>query len=533
MRNFNTIEFLSRFALRLCVSAVILASISCGSKPADLRAFIPADSLIYLEANDLGKVINTITERPAFRQLAKTTPDFSSLDGIKLAVAVTGFETSEQPVTEENSVLNFQPRFVAVAETNAWNWQAVSFTEDKLGEFINEVYGGEVQLETYPKYDGKFFVWTAQDGRKAYALVQGSVIFFGNDETAIEKCLAVKRGEADSIAKNPKVTDGERLAFGYVSPDGVAQIANIAGISLAMNASEESEVKSFVARVLPEMLRNSVKEITWTAAKTEHGIEDKFAIRMNAEVSQVFNETLVPSGLKATNLAELLPADVVSATRYDLRDPQAAWRSVVLTAQKQTDAVSGNLIAAFSGSLFEPYGIEDAELFLSAVGPQILTARFDAEGEKGVVIASVKSAENIKKGIAKEVNFTKAAEKQGSADVWKSEDGEIAAAFVGGKIVLGDAESVSECLRANQSGANLTKHLLFKQFSESGAAAVTLASDTESAARVVGVLTEEKNENERLPVSYLTETGFNKNGIERRTVSDFGLIGTITEHFGK
>jgi hypothetical protein len=144
-------------------------------------------------------------------------------------VAVTGFETKEQPVSEENSVLNFTPRFVAVLDTNAWNFQAIKFTEEKLGSFINDVYGGDVLLETSDKPDGKYFVWTANDGRKAYGLVKGSVVFFGNDESSIEKCLAVKRGESDSISKNPKVTNGDRLAFGYVSSDGLAQIANIAG----------------------------------------------------------------------------------------------------------------------------------------------------------------------------------------------------------------------------------------------------------------------------------------------------------------
>ena len=156
---------------------------------------IPADSLVYLESNDLGAVMKPITESPAFREAAKTVPDFSALNGVKLAVAVTGFETKEQPVTDENSVLSFQPRFVAVLDTNAWNFQALSFTENKLGEFINQIYGGEVTLETSDKHDGKYFVWTANDGRKAYALVQGSLIYFGNDETRDRKmpCRKTRR----------------------------------------------------------------------------------------------------------------------------------------------------------------------------------------------------------------------------------------------------------------------------------------------------------------------------------------------------
>jgi hypothetical protein len=192
---------------------------------------MPGDSLVYLESNDLGAVMKTITDRPAFREAAKSVPDFSALNGVKLAVAVTGFETKEEPVTDESSNLKFIPHFVAAIETNAWNFQANSFTENQLGEFVNHVYGGEVVLESYTKNDGRFYEWKTTDGRKAYALVQGSVIFFANDESSIDKCLAVKRGEADSIAKNPKITDGDRLAFGYVSPDGVGQRWRPAGWS--------------------------------------------------------------------------------------------------------------------------------------------------------------------------------------------------------------------------------------------------------------------------------------------------------------
>ena len=103
-------KFLS---VSICVYLWLFFLCSCSSPTTNLRTLIPADSLIYLESNDLGAVMNTITERPAFREAAKSIPDFSVLNGVKLAVAVTGFETKEQPVTDENSVLNFQPRFVA------------------------------------------------------------------------------------------------------------------------------------------------------------------------------------------------------------------------------------------------------------------------------------------------------------------------------------------------------------------------------------------------------------------------------------
>ena len=74
-----------RLALRLCVFAFVLLSLSCASKPTDVRSVLPADALVYIETNDLGKTVGAVTQSKSFQQLAKTQPDLSELSGIKLA----------------------------------------------------------------------------------------------------------------------------------------------------------------------------------------------------------------------------------------------------------------------------------------------------------------------------------------------------------------------------------------------------------------------------------------------------------------
>lgn len=522
----------------ICVHLWLFFLVSCQTAPTDSRSLVPGETLVYLETNNLAQTLDALTENETFKKLSAQKTDFSVLENVQIAVAVTGFETSEKQITDGQAILNFKPRFVAVAETHAWNWQVLSLVENNLDAFIKQTYGADLKLEKSNQDGGTFFTWTAKDGRKVFAFVLGSLVYFGNDATAIEKALAVKRGEAESFLQNESLARARSsaenaLAFGFISAEGVAQIASLAGVSAAVEASEEAAPRSFIAKVLPQILQKSVREIVWTARKTEQGIEDFYQIQTVPEVSSVLKETLVPASNKQTESAEFLPPEVFSVTRYNLQNPQIAWRSLLLTAAKQTDAVSANILIAFSDSIFVPYGVADSETFLNAIGSDILTARFDAEGEKSIAIAAVKNAEAVKKSLSAEINFKKPAEKQGEAEIWKSEDESLIAAFVGNKLILGEAGTVLQSLQAKQSGLNFTKTGHFQRLFGSGTMVVTFSKEIGSVEEIVEVMGNTKEIKEKVITTFLTETRFTQNGFERKTISDFGLIGAILEQFGK
>lgn len=281
---------------------------------------------------------------------------------------------------------------------------------------------------------------------------------------------------------------------------------------------------------MPQILRNTTREIVWTSQKSGRKIEDKISVFLTAETASVVGEILTTAAReKPTNAAEFLPENIFSATRYDLKNPRVAWRGLVILSAKNTDSASGNLIIQFSASLFEPYGISDAETFLSAIDSDILTARFDAEGEKTIAIAAIKDREKIKQSLSKEFNLKAPPENQFGAEIWKTADGSLSAAFIGDKLLLGDSPSVLLSLETKQSGQSFVKNANFQKFNESRAAAVTFGRDVDSAAKIVEVLGEAKNENRRAITSYLTETRIIEKGFERRTISEFGLIGEILE----
>ena len=499
--------------------------LSCGSKPTDIRTLVPAATLVYLETNDLATALQPIIDSKPFTEVAKSKPDFSALKGVQLAVAVTGFETSEEKLTDENSVGRVQPHFVAIADTHAWNYQAVKFAELKLGSFVESIYNSEPTLEKSDKNGGKYFVWTAKDGRKAYALVIDSLIYFGNDESAIDKCLAVRRGEADSIVKTGKVQPAapDVLASGYVSTDGVAQIANIVSLKFASETSEDSEVQSAIAGILPQLLRNSITEISWTASQTEKGIEDKYVITTKPDIAQVFNETLAPGGEAESILFSHL-TDVPSVTRYNLKDPQTAWRSVLLVLQKQADPITAKNINQLSGVLFEPYGIRNPEMFLSGVDSNILTAAIDDEP---FVIATMGDEQKVKKSVDPDLKSDKVATDEG-VTFWRTEGNEIGAAFDKNLVILGSVVGVGSGFRHGRFSATTPPKEILERLVRSKSSITTIATDLETVVLILNFLSpRERDDTKMNPTFYLTETRFTKAGMERKTTSDFGLIGSI------
>ena len=508
--------------IALFVCAALLLSMSCGrTAKTDLRRLVPRETLVYLETENLAALLNALTASAAFQTLAADQPDFSALKNVQIAVAVTGFDASG-----ENSALNLKPRFVAVAVTDWWNFQTVSVVKNQLDVFVRRSYGADTKLETNERDGGVFYQWTAADKRQVFAFTAGSLIYFGNDAAAFDKCLAIKNGAAESLAQNEffnRRYAAGNLAFGYVSKAGIAQIADLAGVSAAVGTTDEADGKSLIARVLPALLRNTTEEIVWTTNRVDGGIEDKFSVVLTAENHALTKEIFQSKKDLTANDNEFTPADVYTATSYNLENPALAWRGAVLLAAKNSDFISGKILSKFSGQLLAPYGIADAETFLSAVESPIITTQFDAEGERSAAIFNIKDAAKIKAAISTEIDFKRSPEKSANAEIWFSDDRNSAAAFVGSKLILGEGAGVLRCLERR----NQTRNPAFQRFRKSQSVAATFGTDADSAEKIAAVLGGRKDENRKLATFYTIETRLTADGFERVTVSDFGFGGTI------
>jgi hypothetical protein len=288
-----------------------------------MRTLVPAEPLVYLETNDLAAALQAIADSKPFTDVAKNKPDLSALKGVQIAVAVTGFETSEEKVNEEQSIGKVRPRFVAVIDTHAWNYQAMAFAELKLGKLVADHYDGEPKLVKSEEHGGDYLTWAAADGRKVHALVIGSLIWFSNDETNIEKAVGARRGEAENIGfseRMPGPAPGN-IAYGYITFRGVAQLANLLSMKVATASTDDVEMRTLLITALPEMIRNSAVDATWTSFRANPGVEDRFTVTRPNGSPQGENELLTElvdsffDSLAETNAGEV--ASVIAESKSE------------------------------------------------------------------------------------------------------------------------------------------------------------------------------------------------------------------------
>ncbi|MBS1769206.1 MAG: hypothetical protein JSS77_06050 [Acidobacteria bacterium] len=493
--------------------SVSLWAASCSSSPTNLRALAPSETLIYLETNNLGAALRSVFESRPIKESAVKVPDLSVLDGVQAAVAITGFEMQEQKLTEEQSVGKVMPKFALIADTHKWNYQARAFAEAKFGAFVADIYGSEPKLEKSEKAGGSYFAWTAADGRKAFALVIDGLIYFGNDEGLIDHCIAVRKGEGTAFdAKSLHPSAPTDLAYGYISPDGMAQIANVLGVRLAAESTEEGEVRSAIAGILPKLIRGAVKDVHWTTKKKDDKIEDRWEIDMPNEVAAVFAETMTPAdGQADASLAALIPASARSATIYNLKTPQVAWRSVVLTAEHLSDPFTARVFSEIGTALFEPYGIGEPEKFLSSIDGRIVTVSL-AEDQAAAIVKP--STNGQLQGLLPELD--PAAKKQGDAETL-----DVAVQYTGNLAVVGEKDTVSACV-AGGARSDIADVL----FAADPGSVSTISKDDAAIKAIASFLGDERTAN-RANVFSLSRTDFSKSGVVRTTTSDLGFIGQI------
>lgn len=544
-------------------------------KKVDMAAYVPADALLYLEANSLPQIVQGLTQTEGWKALAEpagvkaglgsaswlsrlgTWIGIGSTDTIVFSRMQVAAVVLSVAAADGGETLNVKPRIAIVVETHTGAGRTLAFIEKRVGNFAHRAYP-DAQVETRDIDGAHWIVWSSMSSeRRIFAAVVGSVAIIGNHETAVQACLAVMRGQRPSLAGNLELEEARRhlatsdsLALGFMSSQGAANLFEIGAAVYMGQISEDAATQGVAANILPKIASKIVGSVGWSTRLAQGRVEDDYFISTTNDAGARLRSALAPAPANAIKEAALLPVDTYSLTRYSTHDPLSAWRGLSFSLSSQLDPVLAVMVPPFLKATLHPYGIEEPDPFLQAVGPILVTARLENGGKNTVLLVEVRDEKALREFVLKKLGPTKPqVERVGEAEMLSAIDEKLgAASFVDGLLLMGPKESIRRCLSARYGQPTLLDSRAFQTTLGTASLAspshvVTLTRDSQ-AARDFMVFVANQHSTHGRPINVqvfettlgqlpyaVSEMKFVDGGIERRTTSSFGLLGVLARQF--
>jgi hypothetical protein len=525
---------------------------------ADMAAYAPADSLVYLEANSIVDIGRGIASTDAWQKLGPhlqlqqqlPSPWFSKF------VMWTGLGSVETVVTtraqvavvmlnvgateEGETTLKVKPDAAIIVETHTPSWRTKPAVEKFIGNFARTAYGTPT-LTRQTVNDAELLIWSAPTGsRQIIAATEGSLVVIGNSDLAVRACLAVKHGERPSLKDAPELRamrqklNAERaLAFGYVSSANAGKLVSIATPLLMGSGRSEIPMETILTEAATKLLGS----IGWSSIAANGGIEDRYLFNIKEPASSRLTGLFHPTTAKNQFINPLIP-NSYSITEYSFESPVVAWQGFESALLSQMDALSAVVFKSVWKSALNNYGVEEPEAFLKLVGPQLATVRLRPAAERSVLVASITDYEQVKSLIRARLGSRLSQESVGPFEFVNAVDKELSAAISERLLLLGPPDDVRSCTTNLANAPNPGKLNAYKP-SLASATIVTYTNDSDrirtfmnAVAQAVNYQRSQSNPEtleqflSQVPYS-VTETALNSEGIQRRTQSSFGQFSTI------
>lgn len=548
--------------LRPLVVLVILVILVCAvglwwSSPskADMADYAPADSLVYVEFNNLTDVAQAIQQSQVWQSAAPITQSkpvsqnrlmtAAARAGIgplpavlfaraQIALVVVGLNTAEEADT-----LKVRPEVAIVAETHTSKWRTKPAAVEAVKHLANFAYGASMCGER--SADADYIECSVAGGeRKIVGAVDGTLVVIGNSDNAVRSCLEARRGVRPSLKTDPEmlkvrssVTSEKSLGFGYISPANSAKLFSWAAPLLLGQAPGDQQLEQLLAVSAGKILRG----VAWTATPAPQGIEDRFLFSLESGVV----ERLRPAFSKSPSdevFWKFVPEGFQSLTIYRNEAPATAWSSLNSAVSFKLDALPAVLFGALLKSSLSVYGVSDPKEVLATLSPPLLTLKPTESAEGSILVARVSDETRLRKSLTQEIFTGDKGEILEGLAANPNAEKEFAAVFADGYVLMGKTENVRSSLVALRKNAVAdAKKYVVASSPEKSAPIVSFANDETRLNDFIATLLqlqgrtlstgERDNLRNTVHGFSATETSLNAFGIERTTRSAFGQFGTF------
>ena len=524
----------------------------------DMADYAPADSIVYVEFNNLAAVAHAIQHSEAWQAAAPITQSRTATQnpflntavraGIgplpavlfaraQIALVVIGLNTSE-----ENDTLKVRPEVAIIAETHTSRWRTKPAAIEAVKHLANFAYGASMCSER--SADADYIDCSVAGGeRKIIGAVEGTLVVIGNSDNAVRSCLEVRRGvrpsihtDSEMVKVRSSLASDKTLGFGYISPANSAKLFSWAAPMLMGHAPGDQQLEQLLAVSAGKVLRG----VAWTANPSAQGIEDRFLFSLEPGVVSRLQPAF-ETAERDENFWKLVPEGFQSLTIYRNKAPATAWNSLDSAVSFKLDALPAVLFGSLLRSSLSVYGIENPKEVLPALNPPLLTLKPSQGAEGSILVARVSDEERLRRSLAQEVFKGDKGEILDGLASNPATGKEFAAVFADGYVLLGKTENMRASLAAIRQNATGDKKDLQQSAQQSSAPIVTYVNDEARVNNFISTLSMlqgrrlSNDEGAKLQDTLRraglasTETRLNAFGIERTTRSAFGQFSTFIE----
>ncbi len=548
--------------LRPLLALVLLAILLFGvwlwwtlPRTVDMADYAPANSIVYVEFNNLAAVAHAIQNSEVWQAAAPITQSktrtqnrfmtaaaragIGPLPAVLFARAQVALVVVDLSTSEENDTLKVRPEVAIIAETHTSRWRTKPAAVEAVKHLANFVYGASMCSERTA--DAEYIECSIAGGeRKIVGAVDGTLVVVGNSDNAVRSCLEVRRGVRPSIHSDTElvkvrsnVTSNNTLGFGYISPANSAKLFSWAAPLLLRQAPGNQQLEQLLAVSAGKVLRG----VAWTANPSPHGIEDRFLFSLEPGVVSRLQPAF-ETAERDENFWKLVPEGFESLTIYRNKAPATAWNSLDKAVSYKLDAVPAVLFGSLLQSSLAVYGIENPKEVLPALSPPLVTLKPSHGAEGSILVARVSDEERLRRSLA-EVFHSDKGEIVGGLSSNPDANKEFTAVFADGYVLLGKTENMRAALDALRQNAAGDRKELQQSAQQSSAPIVTYANDEARVNNFIStLLTLQGRQLSSDEVTKLqdtlrkegfasTETRLNAFGIERTTRSAFGQFSTF------
>jgi hypothetical protein len=519
----------------------------------DMADYAPANSIVYVEFNNLAAVAQAIQSNEVWQAAAGNKPatqnrfmnaaaraGIGPLPAVLFARAQVALVVVDLTTSEENDTLKVRPEVAIIAETHTSRWRTRQAAVDAVKHLANFVYGASMCSER--SADAQYVECSIAGGeRKIVGAVDGTLVVIGNSDNAVRSCLEVRRGVRPSIHTDTElvkvrsnVTSQNTLGFGYISPANSAKLFSWAAPLLMRQAPGNQQLELLLAVSAGKVLRG----VAWTANASPQGIEDRFLFSLEPGVVSRLQPAF-ETAERDENFWKLVPEGFESLTIYRNKAPATAWNSLDKAVSYKLDTVPAVLFGSLLQSSLAVYGIENPKEVLPALSPPLVTLKPSQGAEGSILVARVSDEAQLRRSLTAEVfKGDKGVILEGLASNPDPQK-EFTAVFADGYVLLGKTENMRAGLEALRQNAAGDKKDLQQSAQQSSAPIVTYANDEARVNNFISTLLTlqgRKLSNEELAKLQdtlrhagiaSTETRLNAFGIERTTRSAFGQFSTF------